>query len=128
MSIPEWWGTPVEKLQGIQIDDLIPFNLMTPVPELLKQDPLTCRELRLLLQDIQGDSHQSADCNLPVSPDGSAQATFPRFRDLSIEIRTMIWKYALPESRVVDLIYDKNQDRYFSFNSPPPALLHAVSH
>ncbi|PQE29051.1 hypothetical protein CJF30_00004084 [Rutstroemia sp. NJR-2017a BBW] len=39
----------------------------------------------------------------------------------------MIWNYALPGPRVVDLTYDKNQDRYFSFNCPPPVLLHACS-
>ncbi|PQE31388.1 hypothetical protein CJF32_00001970 [Rutstroemia sp. NJR-2017a WRK4] len=128
MSIPVWWGAPAKELQGIPLDELIIIRRTTPILEsLAKQKPSAARELQLFLQDNQEDSHNSADCNLPASSCGSIQATFPRFCDLPGEVRTMIWNYALPGSRVVDIIYDKDQDRYLSFNSPPPALLHACS-
>jgi hypothetical protein len=129
MSVPEWWGAPAEKLEGIPIDFLINFQKFSSVQEsLAKQETSPSRELQLFLQDIRENSRNSTDRNLPALSCSSSQATFPHFGDLAIEVRTMIWNYALPGSRVVDIIYDKDQDRYLSFNSPPPALLHAVSY
>ncbi|KAM0142773.1 hypothetical protein ACHAO1_001009 [Botrytis cinerea] len=51
-------------------------------------------------------------------------STFPNFQNLSLELRTMIWKLNLPGARIIDVIYDKDQDKYFSFHSKPPSLLH----
>src|ERR1700712_537320 len=55
-----------------------------------------------------------------------APTTFPKFKKLAPELRHMIWKLSLPGPRVVDIIYDKNQDKYFSFHSQVPSLLHTV--
>ncbi|ESZ99067.1 hypothetical protein SBOR_0477 [Sclerotinia borealis F-4128] len=50
--------------------------------------------------------------------------TFPKFKELAVEVRDMIWKFSLPGPRIVDIIYNKDQDKYLSFHSKPPSLLH----
>ncbi|KAF7872387.1 hypothetical protein EAF04_003308 [Stromatinia cepivora] len=52
--------------------------------------------------------------------------TFLKFKNLSAELRNMIWKLSLPEARIVDIIYDKDQDKYLSFHSKAPSLLHTT--
>ncbi|KAG4027367.1 hypothetical protein MFRU_030g00040 [Monilinia fructicola] len=54
----------------------------------------------------------------------STISDFPIFMKLVPEMREAIWKFSLPEMRVIDLIYDKNQDKYLSFRSKVPSLLH----
>lgn len=51
-------------------------------------------------------------------------ATFELFPRLPQELRLQIWELSL-SPRVVNLIYDEKYDKYFSFNSKPPAILHA---
>ncbi|KAF7956724.1 hypothetical protein EAE96_004054 [Botrytis aclada] len=56
---------------------------------------------------------------LPVIP-----STFPNFQKLSLELRELIWKRNLPGAQIIDVIYDKDQDKYLSFHSQAPSLLH----
>jgi hypothetical protein len=49
--------------------------------------------------------------------------TFVLFPDLPIEIRLKVWEYAFAP-RVVNIIYDELEDRYHTFNSTVPTLLH----
>ncbi|CAD6443619.1 38d0e628-be16-42cd-b410-6a90753daaa9 [Sclerotinia trifoliorum] len=43
--------------------------------------------------------------------------TFVRFKQLCSELRNMIWKLSLPKARIIDIVYDKDQDKYLSFHS-----------
>ncbi|TGO46123.1 hypothetical protein BOTNAR_0612g00030 [Botryotinia narcissicola] len=61
----------------------------------------------------------STNATLPVIP-----STFPKFQELSFELREMIWKLTLPGARIIDVVYDPDQDKYSSFHSKPPSLLH----
>lgn len=70
------------------------------------------------------DSSTAAQANVDFP---ATDRTFPIFKNLSAELRNMIWKLSLPGSRVVDIIYDKEQDKYLSFHSKPPTILHTVS-
>ena len=55
-------------------------------------------------------------------------AEFSRFGRLPAELRIDIWELTIPrQQRIVNLIYDAGQDRYFSFNSTVPTLLHVCS-
>lgn len=48
---------------------------------------------------------------------------FTLFPELPIELRLKIWEHAFP-ARVVNLIYDQYHDRFHSYNSSIPTLLH----
>jgi hypothetical protein len=57
-----------------------------------------------------------------TSPTPECLTEFTIFPELPIELRLKIWEYAFPP-RVVNIVYDHDRDRYFSFNSSPPILL-----
>lgn len=65
---------------------------------------------------------------IPSTPDLTVsieqpEPVFALFPDLPIELRMKVWEHAFP-ARVVNLIYDQYHDRFHSFNSTPPLLLH----
>ncbi|RDW62368.1 hypothetical protein BP6252_11801 [Coleophoma cylindrospora] len=49
--------------------------------------------------------------------------SFTGFPHLPFELRTKIWRYSLPEPRVVPVQYNRRFEQYTS-NTPQPALLH----
>ncbi|RDW66675.1 hypothetical protein BP5796_09424 [Coleophoma crateriformis] len=49
--------------------------------------------------------------------------SFTSFLHLPLELRTKIWRYSLPEPRVVPVQYNRRFEQYTS-NTPQPALLH----
>ncbi|KAE9379951.1 hypothetical protein N431DRAFT_361188, partial [Stipitochalara longipes BDJ] len=51
------------------------------------------------------------------------EGDFFRFPKLPASARDRIWKYSIPSGRVVDVVFDKEQDRYFSFHAIIPAIL-----
>ena len=50
---------------------------------------------------------------------------FKRFNALPVELRRTIWKYLLPKGRVIDVVFDRDRDRYYSFHSVVPVVLYA---
>jgi len=48
---------------------------------------------------------------------------FAFFPKLPPELRRPIWRFAIPNGRIVDIVYDEEQDRYFSFHAQVPAIL-----
>lgn len=50
--------------------------------------------------------------------------TFEHFPNLPKELRLLIWSFSI-FGRVVNLIYDQWRDKFISFNSTVPAILHA---
>lgn len=63
------------------------------------------------------------DPDVIVIEDDPEDPVFTLFPDLPIELRLKIWEHAFP-GRVVNLIYDQYHDRFHSFNSTTPMLLH----
>jgi hypothetical protein len=64
----------------------------------------------------------------PTSSGGSRTHTEPEFRRFNAlpeELRRIIWKYSLPKGRIVDVVFDRDRDRYCSFHAVVPAALHA---
>ncbi|KAN0123001.1 hypothetical protein V8E51_001327 [Hyaloscypha variabilis] len=53
------------------------------------------------------------------------EVEFKRFNSLPEELRRTIWKYSIPRGRIVDVVFDRNRDRYCSFYAVVPAALHA---
>jgi hypothetical protein len=51
-----------------------------------------------------------------------APVLFPFFARLPAELQCKIWLAAIPSSRIVDIIYSQNEDRYVS-KCPPPSIL-----
>lgn len=124
MSIPLWWGTAAEQLQGIPINELQGTQNFRAGMGPRMQPQTQSFTLRDTLPAPTPNLKRPAAAATPRSTVG---LTFHRFYDLPLDIRHIIWTYTLPGSRIVDIIYDKNQNRYFSFNSRPPVLLHIVS-
>jgi hypothetical protein len=61
----------------------------------------------------------------PSKPsDAYLEGDFILFPKLPASVRNRIWKYSLPSGRLVDIVFDKEQDRYFSFHAIIPAVLH----
>jgi hypothetical protein len=58
-----------------------------------------------------------------VSPANSVATTFECFPELPEELRLQIWSAAM-FARVVNIIYDMRKDKFISFNSTVPAVLH----
>jgi hypothetical protein len=69
-----------------------------------------------------------ADVQTPPSPtepfDAAPEGNFVRFPKLPASVRDRIWKDSIPNGRVVDIIFDKDQDCYFSFHAVIPSILH----
>ncbi|QSZ33613.1 hypothetical protein DSL72_005181 [Monilinia vaccinii-corymbosi] len=62
---------------------------------------------------------------LPVTTETpQTTKTLSRFKELAPELRNAIWKLNIPGDRIVDIIYDKGQDKYLSFRAKIPSLLH----
>jgi hypothetical protein len=62
--------------------------------------------------------------NSSEASDTDLEGDFILFPKLPASVRERIWKYSLPSGRVVDLVFDKDQDRYFSFHAIVPAVIH----
>jgi len=50
---------------------------------------------------------------------------FTLFSKLPLELRSKIWNESVETDRAIDVVYDEPQNRYFSFNTKVPKLLHA---
>jgi hypothetical protein len=82
-------------------------------------------------------NHASSHSNCRVSKNSNMVATVGKFlelidssslwRKLPAELRIMMWKLSIPQSRVVDVVYDSDQERYFSLKTPVPNILHICS-
>jgi hypothetical protein len=68
-------------------------------------------------------SNNDSQENDAVSSVDSEDHTFTLFPGLPTELRFEIWRYAIPAGRIVDIVYDKEQDRYFSFHTKVPTVL-----
>jgi hypothetical protein len=68
-------------------------------------------------------SENTDTANDTVSDVEADNRTFTLFLGLPTELRFEIWQYAIPAGRVVDIVYDKEQDRYFSFHTKVPTVL-----
>jgi hypothetical protein len=71
------------------------------------------------------DSGRSSDSgDEAVSEIEAPGVIFTLFPKLTPELRCKVWQYAIPAGRVVDIVYDEDQDHYFSFHAKIPAVLH----
>jgi 2EXR family len=59
---------------------------------------------------------------IQIDPEGD----FFRFPNLPANVRQRIWKYAIPSGRVVDVVFEQEKDRYFSFAAIVPPILHVT--
>jgi hypothetical protein len=46
------------------------------------------------------------------------------FAEMPAQVKENIWRYFIPAGRVVDIVYCKYEDRFFSFGAIVPAVLH----
>jgi hypothetical protein len=80
---------------------------------------------------ITNQSGGSSGASVPPSQPSTALTKFHYFKTLPTELRLAIWKLALPNSRIVEIIFNKKhkKDKQAKFQSrtPTPAILHACA-
>jgi hypothetical protein len=80
-------------------------------PKTTAGDDLTPEAINASMADVQTPL-------LPTEPsDAAPEGDFVRFLRLRTSVRDIIWKDSIPSGRVVDIVFDKDQDCYFSFHA-----------
>jgi hypothetical protein len=59
-----------------------------------------------------------------ATSESEPKGEFVLFQKLPAVVRQRIWKHGIPSGRVVDVVFDEEQDRYFSFHAIIPTVLH----
>ena len=96
-------------------------NLFT-IPQ---HEPSATSEMRLTLTTKKAAIDDVSQASAPQGPiEDELEGDFFRFPKLPTSVRDRIWKHSIPSGRVVDVVFDENQDKYFSFHAIVPAILH----
>ncbi|KAI9645567.1 hypothetical protein NHQ30_006309 [Ciborinia camelliae] len=137
MSPPSAWGVvQFDQLRGLNEDQLQSIAVAAisnmPIPTFSSSSggDLSDASVATSLEATVPKSTDSLELDFTIKDQANVfelppiAKTFPKFKKLAVELRNMIWKLSLPGPRIIDIIYDKDQDKYLSFRSKPPSLLH----